>query len=139
MKIIVKKNSALCKMNKIWAHIMKYQTQKVVQYIIKGSILIKSHLGQLEANPMEVLWFFDKFSTQIWAPGRGRARGRAREANMGQICWKYQSSGFKPRSFCRNNYLIWSHMDLIGGKSVFGKTNRKLAIIWPIINQYKPI
>ena len=44
-------------------------------YIIKGSISIKSHLGPFEANPTEVLWFFDKFWTKIRAPGRGRDPG----------------------------------------------------------------
>ena len=65
------KTCFLFKINKIWAHIIKYQTKKVVQYIIKGSILIKSHLGPFEANPKE---FYD-FWTKIWAPGRGRGPG----------------------------------------------------------------
>ena len=55
------KTGFLFKINKIWAHIIKYQTKKVVQYRLKGSIWIKSHLGPLEANPMEVLCFFANF------------------------------------------------------------------------------
>ena len=69
------KTCFLFKINKIWAHVIKYQTKKVVQHIIKGSILIKSLLGPFEANPKEVLLFFDKFWAQIWAPGRGRGPG----------------------------------------------------------------
>ena len=53
----------------------KISNQKVVQYIIKGSILIKSYLGPFEANPTEVFCVFDKCSTKIWALGRGRGPG----------------------------------------------------------------
>ena len=55
---------------------------------------------------------------------------------MSNTVKKYQSLGFKARSFCRNNYLIWSHMDLIGGKSFFVKTNQNLI---NYLTNYQPI
>ena len=67
----------------MWAHIIEYQTKKVVQYIIKGSILIKSHLGPLEANPMEVLRFF----LTNFQPKSGPRAGAGPEAGPGRPKW----------------------------------------------------
>ena len=99
------KTCFLCKINKIWAHIIKYQTKKVVQHIIKGSILIKLNSGPFEANPTEDLCFFDDFWTKIRAPGRGLPSPSPRGAKMGRIWWKPTRCAAKPQ-----DWPDWAHL-----------------------------
>ena len=131
-----------CNINKIWAHIIKYQTKKVVQYMIKRSILIKYHLGPLEANPMEVLCFF---LLTIFQHKSGPRAGP--EAGPGRPKWVRYFENIKVQDRSHGNFAaiivgfgaIWTQLVV---NRLFGSSTKKYKLDYQLstnINQYKPI